>query len=118
MPLRTASFCLLLLTGCATHAEQPVPVVAQTGASHAGLRGIILAMRPVPTANAAPARVLLSGLDAPNGIDAASVYEFIIRTDDGSTISIVQPRMNGMHAGEPVTIVRGAETRIEAAAEN
>jgi hypothetical protein len=115
MPLQPASFCLLLLlAGCVTHTEQPV-TRAQTAPS-AGMRGIILAMRPVPAETPALARVLLSGLGTPGTSADDHVFEFIVRTDTGTTISIVQPRTSDLHAGERVSILRGAETRIDAPA--
>jgi outer membrane lipoprotein SlyB len=113
MPLRPGIFCALLLAGCATHAEQPAPQ-AQTGpAASSGVPGIILAMRPVRAEGPGPARVLLAGLGTPGTLSADDVYEFIVRTDSGTTISIVQPRTNGLRRGEHVRILRGAETRIE-----
>ena len=123
MPLRPASFCLLLLlAGCATHPEQPVPT-AQTPeqtvqkaqiAPPAGVPGTILAMRPVPAVGPGPARTVLAGLGTQGTPADADIFEFIVRTESGTTISIVQPRTNGLHAGERVSILRGAETRIDA----
>lgn len=123
MALRSASFCaLLLLAGCAAHTEQPVPK-AQT-APPAGLPGTILAMRPVPAEAPEPARILLSSLgtrsaaaedrhgDDPHGDN--HIFEFIVRTESGTTISVVQPRANGLHPGERVSILRGVQTRIDA----
>jgi outer membrane lipoprotein SlyB len=134
MPLRSAIFCaLLLLSGCTTQSHPTAPK-AQI-APPAGMPGIILAMRPVAAENPEPARILLSGLgtlgdsggdslaggpghargDAPRDAQADSrLFEFIVRTQDGTTIAIVQPETHNLHPGEHVSIVRGAETRIEA----
>ena len=116
MPLRPASFCvLLLLTGCATHTEPSVPK-AQAALPPAGIPGVILAMRPVPAENPEPARILLSGLGTHDAIVDGHDYEFIVRTNTGTMISIVQPGAHDLHAGERVSILRGATTRIEAPA--
>jgi hypothetical protein len=124
MPLRPAIFCGLLLAGCATHAEQSAPQAQQTPAAvtqkalvtPAGMAGIVLAMRPVPAERPGPARVVLAGLGTPGSVSADHVYEFIVRTESGTTISIVQPRTNDLHTGEQVSILRGASTRIDARA--
>jgi outer membrane lipoprotein SlyB len=120
MPLRSASFCtLLLLAGCAAHTEQPAPKVQV--APPAGVPGTILAMRPVRAEAPEPARILLSGLGTGTwGAPAAgaaggdNIFEFIVRTESGTTISVVQPRANGLHPGERISILRGVQTRIDA----
>jgi hypothetical protein len=125
MPLRSAIFCaVLLLSGCTTQshpAASKAPIAPPVGVS-----GVILAMRPVAAENPEPARILLSGLgfDADSGTAGAlgdargdsRVFEFIVRTQDGTTIAIVQPETGSLHPGERVSILHGAETRIEAAA--
>ncbi|MGA3399795.1 MAG: hypothetical protein ABSC95_11290 [Acetobacteraceae bacterium] len=113
MSLRPASFCaLLLLAGCATLPEPPV--AKAQAAPPAGMHGTILAMRPVPAASPGPARLLLSSLGTQGAFVAGHVFEFIVRTEGGTMISIVQPDAIGLHPGERVSIVQGAETRIEA----
>lgn len=113
MPLRPASFCaLLLLAGCATPAEPPV--AKAQAAPPAAVRGTILAMRPVPAESAEPTRILLSSLGTQGAPAAGEIFEFIVRTESGTTISVVQPRTSGLHPGEGVSILRGAETRIDA----
>jgi hypothetical protein len=124
MPPRSAIFCaVLLLSGCTT---QPHPGASKAQiAPAAGVPGIILAMRPVAAENPEPARILLSGLGfsadsgagSPGGAAGDSrVFEFIVRTQDGTTIAIVQPETGSLRPGERVSILHGAETRIEAAA--
>ena len=113
MPLRPGIFCgLLLLFGCATHAELPLARTEVT--APVGLRGTILAMRPVPVQPPGPARVVLAGLGNPGGSVNGTEFEFIVRTANGTTISIVQPGTGGLRMGEQVSILRGAETRIDA----
>lgn len=125
MPLRPAIFCaLLVLAGCAARTEPPpapkaqaAPVPkAQAAPVPAGVPGVILAMRPVAPENPEPAHILLAGLGTPDAFAHGQVFEFIVRTDSGAMISIVQPRTGGLHAGEHVSILRGAETRIDAPA--
>jgi outer membrane lipoprotein SlyB len=126
MSSRPASFCVvLLLAGCATHAEQsaqkapaaPVAAVAPAVSPQpAGVPGTILAMRPVPAEPRGPARLLLASFGGSDGFADGHNFEFIVRTASGTTISIVQPRTDGLHAGQRVSILGGAETRIEARA--
>lgn len=117
MPLRSTSFCaLLLLAGCATQTKSPVSNAQAP--PPAGMPGTILAMRPVPAEPPEPTRVLLSSLGGQNAQADSAVYEFIIRTENGTTMSIVQPLTNGLHPGERVSILRGAETRIDTPASN
>lgn len=113
MPLRPGFFCVLLLAGCATHTEPPAPVAQRAPTPPARASGIILAMRPVPPEGPGPARVVLAGLGRPAALSAEHVYEFIVRTGSGTTISIVQPQTNGLHTGAHVSILRGPETRID-----
>ena len=72
--------------------------------------GEILAVRPIaPPPPDGPVRAAL-----PVGVDSgqrASV-EFIVRTDDGSTLSIVQNNGPGFQAGDRVVILRGDRTRL------
>jgi outer membrane lipoprotein SlyB len=120
MPLRSAIFCtLLLLAGCAAHTGQPAPQVQV--APPAAVPGTILAMRPVMAEAPEPARILLSGLGAgtwgapaQSSTGGGNIFEFIVRTDVGTTISVVQPRANGLHPGERISILRGVQTRIDA----
>ncbi len=117
MPLRPASLCtLLLLAGCAMHPETPVEKAKITlpAAPLPKPHGTILAMRPVPAEARDPARVVLAGLGTKGTIVEGQIFEFIVRTEYGTTISIVQPQSGGLHPGERVSIVQGAETRIDA----
>jgi hypothetical protein len=120
MPLRPAISCALLtlLACCATHteplvskSEQPLPKAQATAL--AGMPGTILALRPVASATPGPARILLSSPGTPGVLADEHSFEFIVRTESGTTLSIVQPQTNGLHAGERVSILRGAETRID-----
>jgi len=117
MPLRSTSFCaLLLLASCVTQSKPPASKAQAP--PPAGVPGTILAMRPVPTDPLEPTRVLLSSLGGQNAQADSAVYEFIVRTESGTTMSIVQPLTNGLHPGEHVSILRGAETRIDTPASN
>jgi hypothetical protein len=86
--------------------------MAQTAAAP-GLRGTILAVREVPAESPGPARIVLSSVGAP-ATDDSHVFEFIVRTGDGTIISVVQQQANNLHPGGQVSILRGAETRIAA----
>ncbi len=145
MPLRSAKFCMLLvLAGCATQVER-TQQNARAAPSPVDTLGTILAMRPVPVETSGPARILSSlsspSLSSPSlgspsvgspsldnrssgspGSGAAiafsdgHLYEFIVRTEGGTTIAIVQPQQSNLQPGIRVSILRAAETRINAIA--
>ena len=115
MPLRTGVFCALLLLGSCAAQTQPPVRKALAPAPPTGLRGIILAIRPVPPASPQPVQVLLSGLDPHAGPTAAlPVFELIVRTTTGTTIAVVQPESGNFQPGEHVSILSGTPPRIDA----
>ncbi len=74
--------------------------------------GTILSMRAV---SAQPALMpLRSALfaGAVENDNGTALMEFIVRADDGSTLSIVQPNDSKFRKGDRVTIERGEQTRL------
>lgn len=68
-------------------------------------------MRPVPPpAMARPLRAVLFAGD--EGAGQGAMVEFIVRTDEGATLSIVQDNGAGLHAGDRVVVLRGGRTRL------
>ena len=65
-------------------------------------RGIVLAVRKVPPERLPALQALLAGGSPPAGENAFS--EFILRMDDGATISIVQAEGSGLVPGRRVGI--------------
>jgi outer membrane lipoprotein SlyB len=111
--------CLLIATsvaGCAatnaTVSGSPAPTVTPKAASV----GKILSMRRVTVqSNSAPWRsVLLADAGAARANDGGkdALTEFIVRTDDGATISVVQSNEPGFRPGDPVIILRDGQTRL------
>ena len=43
---------------------------------------------------------------------STALMEFIVRADDGATLSIVQPNGPGLHAGDRVLIERDSNTHL------
>ncbi len=83
------------------------PAGASAGAAATGLRSSILTAIGVPTIGAlGPAA--LSGGDPATGNET----EFIIREDDGGTISVVEGDATRFRRGERVMIIRGPETKL------
>jgi hypothetical protein len=79
--------------------------------------GRILSMRKVTgQSSSAPWRTALlvdaGGARATNISDSAST-EFIVRTDDGATISVVQTNDTGFRTGDRVVILRDDRTHLE-----
>jgi outer membrane lipoprotein SlyB len=111
--------CLLVLlgiTGCAQ-------VITDTAGPPASVRalpsreGIILSMRPV-TMRGDRAQWGVALLAAASGTTAAGddahrqPTEFIVRTDAGSTISVVQTNEFGFHPGDRIIILHDDRTHI------
>lgn len=97
-----------LLAGCA--AQHP-HIQAGARPSSAGTRGTIVAMRAVPGTAPQPVQLLFDRLGAV--VPLRGVTEFIVRTDAGDTVAVVQPATAGLHPGDRVDIERGLQTRID-----
>ncbi|MCW3473086.1 outer membrane lipoprotein [Limobrevibacterium gyesilva] len=54
----------------------------------------------------------IAGSAVEKGVSTGSAVEFIIREDNGQTISVVQTNEDGFRPGERVMLTRGARTRI------
>jgi outer membrane lipoprotein SlyB len=54
----------------------------------------------------------LAGNVAESSLNKGEAIEFIIRQDDGSTISVVQTNENNFRPGQRVAIIRGERTRL------
>ena len=116
----TGCACLLALlgiAGCAqvgTNTAGPASAGARAAPSNAGT---ILSMRPVTprTDSAAWRAALLAAASgaAQVGDDVGRLpTEFIVRTDAGATISVVQTNESGFHPGDRVIILRDDHTHI------
>lgn len=115
-----AVLALAGLCGCAgTRAVRDIGP-DRVGPAAAVSHGTIIAMRNVVLPSPYPGlgvlgEVLLAGAaDRPGSPAAprAPEVEFIVRQDDGRTISVVQGDTNHFLAGQHVTIVHGARTRL------
>jgi outer membrane lipoprotein SlyB len=111
--LRSTSYLLRLVTlagiaGCAPVNPPKAPVQPATINA-----GTILSMRPVgPRGSAEPLRAAL--LADGGGTDDGNrpLMEFIVRADDGATLSIVQTNEPGFRNGDRVIILRDDRTRL------
>jgi hypothetical protein len=111
--LASSLIAVVLLFAAASCA--PMAPAPATGTSAAVAGGAtVLAVRPIaPVAGDADGgwRAALldgaseSGSPTPAG---ASLAEFIVRVDDGATLSIVQPNVAGLRVGDRVTLARPA----------
>ena len=111
--MRLTRYVLTLVTlagivGCAPAnpskvAVQPTPVGT----------GTILSMRAVqPHPDVEPLRAALLTEGRGQSDDNRAMVEFIVRADDGATLSIVQSNAAGFRNGDRVVILRGDRTRL------
>ncbi len=85
--IRSSGMGLLVLASC-TSPTATVAVQTVKNPDHA----IVLTERPVPSGG----------------------VEYVVRTDDGTTMAIVQAKMPELHPGVAVTVVRGERTTLAA----
>ena len=75
--------------------------------------GTILSMRPVgPRGSAEPLRAALLADGGEHDDGGRLSVEFIVRADDGATLSIVQTNEPGFRKGDRVIILRDDRTRL------
>jgi outer membrane lipoprotein SlyB len=104
------------ISGCApTHA--PAPPVISTAAPNATATGTIVSMRKASAQpSSSPWRSVLladaATTRATNDAAGGGLVEFIVRTSDGTIISIVQANDVGFHAGDRVVILRDGQTHL------
>jgi outer membrane lipoprotein SlyB len=102
------------LVACAPVAGSPA--AEEVGAAAAPV-GVIVARRPLVAAGEAARgqarRAVLAAIGAPPPAAAwgADEYEFVVRTDDGRTFSVVQPAA-GLVAGQRVRVLAGERLRL------
>ncbi len=106
---------LPVLTGCATP-PLPAPVAQTSPMTGRMTQGTVVAVRAVnvPAGNAALAKVLTS-LGQPAAASTPAAVELIIRRQDSTIVSIVQPQQAGQPAfapGESVNIAEAASTAV------
>jgi outer membrane lipoprotein SlyB len=100
---------LSLLAGCAVTTGPAISAPAALG-THTS----IVAVRPVPAlvGDGMAARVLGSASHPVN------LAEFIVRTDDGRTLSVVQPADAALKPGTSALLTAGARPRLTPAKSN
>jgi hypothetical protein len=106
-----AGFALLLMVAaCAAPAPghvSPGPATVATGQMPA----TILAIRPVPTAAPQGSQAILIAMGAPAG-QTAGESEIILRTDQGSVLSVVQEDTAGLAPGGRVVVLTTPSLRL------
>lgn len=111
LPLTLLLLGLIALAGVAGCAPaNPPPVAAQPATISAGT---ILSMRAVYThAGDDPLHAALLTDSARANDRSRSLVEFIVRADDGATLSIVQVNEAGFHTGDRVVILHDETTHL------
>lgn len=124
LPAVLAVAALLCVAACA-------PPAATTAASAPGYSGnetepaahvsygVIVAMRRIGGTGTTTGAILGAvggGLAGGAPPDSATAFEFIIRQDNGQTVSVVQTNEEGLRPGERVALSMGTRTRLTRAA--
>lgn len=100
----------VLLAGCTGHAVPP-PTPMSTAPAADVSYGVVVGERPALPGGMRTA--ILAALGAPVTATApVNVTEFIVRADDGQTLSVVQADTAGLRPGERVTIRAGERTLL------
>ena len=97
---------LLGVFGCAS-TTPPAPVAHTDNL----VRGVIVSMRPIPVSAGAQATIL-AAFGSPTTIAPTPATEFIIRADNGATISVVQGNGEKFQPGERIGLAPGDRTRV------
>ncbi len=120
IPLASPLLLALLLAGCAPHAG-PVADTSHQVPLGGVEYGVIASLRPVAVPVDPAERRILAAIGmgpalnrdrAANQAPPPSEMEFIIRADDGRTLSVMQPNDQDFHAGERVALSPGPRTRV------
>ena len=100
---------LLALASC-TPSKPPPATVEVKNQAHA----VILTIRPVPVGDPRTAGLLNAGTDRASSGSAEypGSAEYIVRTDDGATLAIVQAADPGLRPGADVIISRGERATL------
>lgn len=113
---------LAALLGLAACTGANPAAVAPAAVSRAPVRpaaGVIVSARPVAAARAGGVEgSILGAVGAPAaGGAGAAACEFIVREDDGRTLSVVQAPAAGLQPGRRVVVSAGVRTRLMPAAD-
>lgn len=111
LPARVATFMVLgALAGCAA----PAPRVVTHGPEvvvPARVEATVVAIRPVPPATPQGSGAVLAAIGAPAGQTDGNA-EIILRTDQGSVLSVVQSGTVGLMPGGRVVVVTSPRLQI------
>ena len=114
---------LLGVSACAP-VSTTTPYPDTLGTAGRGSYGIIVSCRPIAAAAAGGdvRGAILGAVGGPAGNGAGqgaaeAVFEFIVREDNGQTLSVVQTNAAGLRPGERVVLSMGTRTRLSRAAD-
>jgi outer membrane lipoprotein SlyB len=109
---------LLGLAGCATPAA-PTPAATELQRP-AATYGVVVSRRPIqaPTGNDIRGSILGAvGNRLPAGTATTAACEFIVREDNGQTVSVVQTDEVGLRPGDRVVLSVGSRAHLSRAAD-
>jgi outer membrane lipoprotein SlyB len=94
----------------------PAPAPAPTAVR--GVHGVIVSRRPIEATGTGVRGTILGAVGEPAGAAGqGAAVEFIVREDDGQTVSVVQADAAGLMPGERVVLSAGGRTRLSRAAD-
>lgn len=116
LPARSLAVAVTLALVAACAPTRPPAPVASAPSALPGQYGVILAERPVPATGAGDVRgQILARLGDAVVLPAAAGLpreEFIVRTDDGRTLSVVQDNPQRLRPGERILVGGTEATRL------
>jgi outer membrane lipoprotein SlyB len=129
MRFALALAALLGVSACAPSAGKPAATGEAISRASPISHGVVVSRRPIGAV--ASTGTLAGGKDVrgsilgavggglPGGADPASppVFEFIVREDNGQTVSVVQADEGQLRPGERVVLSMGGRTRLSRAAD-
>ena len=114
LPADLALAGLLGLAACAPASGTMAPSAGAPGGDEPARSATVVAVRPVPAPGNDMRGTILGAIGTGGATEPGTeaTCEFILRTDNGQTISVVQANAEGLHAGEHVVLSMGPRRRV------
>jgi outer membrane lipoprotein SlyB len=111
LPAALALPALFGLASCGTGSPPVPPAGAAAGRAAPVTYGVVVTIRPLPAPGDRTGTILGAVGSGPAPGQPAS-FEFILREDDGRTLSVVQTNAEGLRPGERIVVSMGERTLV------